>query len=220
MLLVSAISAQPRPATSADITALYKSIVGDWVGVCEQSTDGQQAENKYFQANIKETAPGTFTSIFSYYRSDGATGTPIKIGDTTAVLAIQPDGTVKNEIQGSGTVMVEKKPKQQTHKLTEVLTATGPASMAGQITGKISVSGLPFGLGKNGEVYGGKSIYALKDGVLTINQTLKAGFKILIAKKSFTIQANSTAKRGTDVAELMRAAHVATKTEAKPAQGS
>ena len=220
VLPASALSAQPKPASSADISALYKSIAGDWVGVCEQSTGGQQAENKYFHACIKETGPGTYTSTFNYYRSDGATATPIHIGDTTAVTTVQPDGAVKNEIEGSGTVLVDRQPKDQTHKLSEVLTATGPASMAGQITGKISVSGMPFGLGKNGQISDGKSSYSLKDGVLTISQTLKAGFKVLICKKSFTITANSTAKRGSNVAALMKADHIAERSGTKPIEGS
>lgn len=220
VLPASALSAQPKPASSADISALYKSIAGDWVGVCEQSTDGQQAENKYFHASIKETAPNTYTSIFEYYKSDGATATPIHIGDTTAVTTVQPDGAVMNEIEGSGTVLVDKQPKNQTHKLSEVLTATGPASMAGRITGKISVSGLPFGLGKNGRISDGKSSYSLKDGALTISQTLKAGFKVLVCKKNFTIAANSTARRGSDIAALMKADRIAEKSGTKPVEGS
>lgn len=218
--LASALRAEPRPASSTDISALYKSIVGDWVGVCEQSTDGQQAENKYFHACIKETGPDTYTSTFSYYRSDGATATPIRIGDTTAVLTIQPDGTVKNEIEGSGFILVDKEPKQQSHKLSEVLTSTGPTSMEGKLTGKISVSGLPFGLGKNGEVSDSRSTYALKDGVLTICQTLKIGFKVLVCKKSFVIMADSTARRGSDVAALMQASHIAEKSGTRPVEGS
>jgi hypothetical protein len=218
--LASAQVAEPKPAPSTDVSALYKTLVGDWIGVCEQSTDGQQAENKYFHACIKETGPDTYTSTFTYYRSDGATTTPIGIGDTTAVLTIQPDGTVKNEIEGSGSILVDKEPKQQTHKLSEVLTTTSPMSMAGKLTGKISVSGLPFGLGKNGEVSDSKSTYALKDDVLTICQTLKIGFKVLVCKKSYTITANSTARRGSDVSALMKAAHVAEKSGTKPAEGT
>lgn len=198
--------AQPAPMS---LPSFYKTLLGDWVGVCMQSTDGQQAENKYFRITIKDTGSGMFISQFTYYRSDGATGTPIQIGETTAISTVQPDGTIKNDIQGKGSILVEKKAKQQSHKLTEVLSPTGPTTFAGKIDGKISVSGLPFGVGKNGKVSNGKSAYLLNNGVLTINQTFKAAFKILLFKKSYTVTANSTARRGTDVSALMKAAHIA-----------
>lgn len=214
VLLISAAyaQAQPKPACQTEVTGIYKSLVGDWVGTCEQSTDGQQAENKYFHVTIKETGPDTFASTFTYYKSDGATGKPLEIGTTDAVTTVNADGTIKNDIKGAGTIMVEKEPKQMTHTLAETLSPTSPTSLSGQITGKISVSGLPFGIGKNGQISDGKSTYTLTGDTLTISQTLKAGFKVLLYKKSFTVTALSTAKRGSDVASLMQASHVAAKT--------
>jgi hypothetical protein len=212
-------SAQTAAEPQTTTAQLYKTLAGEWVGTCEQTTDGEPTENKYFQAVIKETSPNVFTSTFTYFKSDGATDKPVQIGSTKVVSTVQPDGTVKNDIQGEGTVLVENKPKNQTHKLSEVLTAEGHSSYSGKIGGKISVDGLPFGLGKNGRVSSGTSTYALNGDVLTINQKVTATFKILIAKKSFNITMNSTAKRGTDVAALMKADRIA-KTQPVGTKGS
>lgn len=208
---LSATWAQTPDSPEARPLELAQKMTGEWIGVCEQSTDGQQAENKYFHAVIKQTGPNTLEGKFSYYRADPATGEPVDVGEATAAISIEPDGTIRNNVSGTGVVMVENKPKPETHELAEILTMTEAGGLSGRITGKISVDGLPFGLGKNGQVSDGSSTWALKDDVLTINQTMTAGFRILFCKKSFTIAAISTARRGSDVAALTKASRLAAK---------
>ena len=193
-----------------------KRIAGEWVGVCEQSTDGQQAENKYFHAVIRRTSDDTLESKFSYYRADPGTGEPIPIGDTTSTTTIGDDGTVKSEMAGEGTIIVEKKPKKEKHQFAETLTVRDSNSLDGRLTGKISVEGLPFGVGKNGQISDGCSTWTLDGDVLTINQTIKAGFRVLMFKKEFTVVANNRARRGSDVAALTKASRVASKSECAP----
>ena len=209
--VLSAASAQMPASPDARPLELAQKMTGEWIGVCEQSTDGQPAENKFFHAMIRQTGPNTLEGKFSYYKADPATGEPVDIGDATAAISIEPDGTIKNNVSGTGVVLVEKKPKRETHQLAEVLTMTEAGTLSGRITGKISVDGLPFGLGKNGQVSDGSSTWTLRDDVLTINQTMTAGFRILFYKKTFTIAANSTARRGSDVAALTKASRLAAK---------
>jgi len=190
-------------------------IVGEWVGVCEQSTDGLQAENKYFSATIRQTGPNTLEGKFSYYKADPGTGAPVHVGDTTGLVTVGDDGTIKNEMSGEGSILVEKKPKQEKHQLTEVLTMSGENAFTGRLSGKISVDGLPFGVGKNGQVSDGSSTWALEGDTLIINQTIKAGFRVLLFKKEFTITACNKAQRGTDVAALINKSRVAT-TQCRP----
>ena len=213
ILSLSAVHAQPSPGSAGDF---FKSITGDWVGICEQSTDGEQAENKYFHANIKQAGTDTFNSEFRYYLTD-ASGKPVQIGSASMTTTIQPDGTAINKINGTGTMLVQKKPTQQKHDLTEVLVCNDTSSMSGKITGKIDVSGMPFGLGKNVKVANSTSKWALNNGTLEFQQTIKAGIKVFVFSKTFTVVANSTATRGTDVVSLMKAeARIASKPHATP----
>lgn len=191
-------------AQSNDPGSFFKSIVGEWIGVCEQSTDGQQADNKYFHVTFKEAGPGSFVGQFNYYRVDRKTGKPLHIGDSTISTTIDSGGTVHNSIVGKGSVLInETDSKDEEHQVSEVLTPSSQGSFSGKGEGKISVFGMPLGFGKNGKVQDATSSWAMSDGVLTINQKLKAKFKALFVGKSFSITANSTAKRGTDVFSLM-----------------
>ncbi|HOM72499.1 MAG TPA: hypothetical protein PLP86_09655, partial [Armatimonadota bacterium] len=205
--LSTANSAQPAPGQ--DARSFFKSIVGSWIGTCEQSTDGEKAENKYFQAVIKQIDGNTFQGEFEYYRLDTKTGSVVPVGQSSFLTTIKPDGTVQNKITGKGTVLVNYKPKDQKHDLSEVLTCIDGSSFQGKGTGTVSVSGMPLGLGKNGKVSDATSNWSLKNGVLSIDQNLKVGFKALFIKKSFKMTAHYTAKRGTNVASIIPKAQAA-----------
>jgi hypothetical protein len=181
----------------------FKSLTGEWIGTCEQSTDGQQAENKYFHAKVSQINPDTYQSKFDYYRADLKTGAPIPIGESNIVTTIKPDGSVSNKITGKGVMYVDKKLKNQQHELQEVLKGNTSGALQGTGSGKLSVFGMPLGLGKNGKVKDATSLWTLNNGVLTINQNLIASFKALFITKKFNFQAKYTARRGTDVAKLM-----------------
>ena len=177
--------------------------MGEWIGACEQSTDGEPAENKYFHAAVKQTDDNAFESTFEYYRVDKATGSPLHIGNTTIATAVQPDGTALSAINGCGVMLVSEKPKNQRHDFREVLRFTDVGSIDGEGSGTICVEGLPFGLGKNGKIRDARSAWTLSDGVMTMHQTLKASFRALIFTKSFDFTAHYTARRGSDIASLM-----------------
>lgn len=204
LMTAAASHAQPVPATNIGTGAFFQQIVGDWIGICDQTTDGQPADSKYFHVRITKTDDSTYVSVFRYYRLDQATGNPVQIGESKIATTVHPDGTAKSEIVGAGTILVDEKPKQQEHELVELLTATGANGMMGDISGKISVSGMPLGLGKNGSVGDGKSTWSLVDGTLSFRQSLKASFKVFFMTKSFTVVLSGSARRGSDVAELMK----------------
>ena len=200
--------------------AFIKSLTGEWIGTCRQITDGDQTEDKYFYAKFEKTGDNIFSGKFTYYRLDIKTGEPLNIGETTIASTIQEDGTVKNDIAGKGTMLVSNQPKDQEHQLIEILTVADNGSIVGKLDGKINVSGMPFGLGKNGKIRNATSAWKLEDGVMTIDQSLKAAFKVLMATKSFTVEAHSVARRGTDVISLMKKDQLAEKVAARPASGS
>lgn len=197
--------AQPSPPGRA--VDFYQKIVGDWVGTYEHTTDGEQAEDIYFKYSVKQADPNSFTGQFAYYRLNAA-GDAESAGTATIQSTVQDDGTVKNVISGDGTILIENKLKQQTYDLVETL-STSQCGLSGDIGGKLSVSGLPLGLGKNGQVSSGSSAWSLDGDTLTIKQSIKAGFKILLFSKNYSLLASSTATRGTDLASIMKKARVA-----------
>lgn len=194
--------AQPVDGTQSDTRNFFRGIVGEWIGTCEQSTDGQKAENKYFHGVIRQSGPNEFSSRFSYYRMDDKKGVPVAIGESTIITTLLPDGSAQNKITGNGVMLVNKQPKNQQHELIEVVHPSS-GGLQGQGSGKISVNGMPLGVGKNGKIRNAKSAWVLQNDVLTINQTLTAAFRAFIFGKSFGFTANYTAQRGTNVASLM-----------------
>jgi hypothetical protein len=181
----------------------FRKILGEWIGVCEQTTDGERADDKYFHVAINKTGENGFESRFEYYRLDPKTGAPVRAGESTVVTTVGPDGLACSKITGKGSVMVYKSLKTQQHSIWEVAKPVGPSGVHSEGKGTICVSGMPLGLGKNGKVTSTKSTWTLSDGGLLIQQTLKVGFRALFVGKSFDVTANYKAKRGTDVASLM-----------------
>lgn len=194
--------AQPCPGTASNIASFMSRITGEWVGTCQQSTDGQQAENKYYHLVIKRVDENNFEGRFEYYRSDQQTGLPLHIGDSTVSISIYPNGTAKGKFAGQGTMMVNKVPKQQRNEFTETIVPSGDG-LRGHGSGKISVSDMPLGLGKNGKINSSESDWSLNNGTFTIKERCTAGFRALVFTKVFKVVADSSARRGPDVASVM-----------------
>ncbi|MCE5198167.1 MAG: hypothetical protein ABFD54_00185 [Armatimonadota bacterium] len=213
LVLILSVSALAQPANpSGSIANFFHSIVGEWIGTCEQSTNGEKAENKYFHFVVTQVNSNSYNSKFEYFRFDDAKGAPIPIGSDSVITTIKPDGKAETKLDGKGIVLVENKPKNQTHSLVEVLSNV-PGGLQGKGTGKVSVSGMPLGLGKNGKVNSSQTAWALNNGILTINQQINVGFRALFFTKKFNMQAKYTAQRGSDVASIIKAP---TKVSAKP----
>lgn len=211
LVLIASVARSQSPAPQGTAAGFFRSITGEWIGACEQSTDGEKADNKYFHAVIRQLDDNTFESNFRYYRLDKNTGEAISIGESAVSTEIEPDGTAKNRVTGKGTVLVYEESKNQTHDLTEVLATTGENTLQGKGSGTISVSGMPFGLGKNGKIENAGSVWSLTNGVLSIRQTIKVGFRVLLFKKRFDVVADYTARRGSDLAALMKETRISAK---------
>lgn len=208
IVMIMPVLAQPAPPPSA--VDFYKQVAGDWVGTYEHSTEGEQAEDIYFKFSVKQLDSNSFSGKFTYFRLNPATGDPEPAGNAIIQSTVQPDGSVRNVTTGDGTILIENKLKQQSYNLIETL-GNSECGLAGNIGGKTSVSGLPMGLGKNGQIYNGSSIWSLDGDTLTIKQSLKVAFKVLLFNKSYALLASSKATRGTDLAALMKKSRVAEK---------
>lgn len=193
-------NAQSGQPTNPGIAEFFRGIVGEWVGVCKQATDGQTADDKYFHAQISESATGSFSAAFEYYRLS-ETGTLVRIGSSSVTATIAPTGsTATSRVTGTGEVLVDKKPRKQEHDLTEALTLISDGSVQGTGTGTLKVAGMPLGVGKLGKVRSDTSSWSLSNGTLSIRQSLSIVFKALCFGKSFKVDATYTAVRGSDVA--------------------
>jgi hypothetical protein len=216
-LLVAAVGyAQPSapPGGAAEpslhpssVASFLGSLVGEWIGTCIQSTDGQASDNKYFHAIIKQLDPDTYETVFEYYRLDPQTGAPIKVGLAIVTTKVAPEDTATNTIVGSGEVLLDPQTsKADQYELSEVLSVSPAGGLEGTGSGRISVSGMPLGLGKNGKVQDYRSTWSENNGVLSITEHLKVKFTVLFFSKRFTVVAGYTAQRGSDIAGLMKSA--------------
>lgn len=198
-----------------NVGEFFRSIAGEWIGICTQSTNSEQAPDKYFHARIAETNTGSFESSFEYYRLDKDSGKLTKVGEETILTSIKPDGTAECKITGKGSVLVNDQPKNQEHEFDEML-ATAGEELQGHGSGKISVSGIPLGLGKNGKIQNSRSAWNLKDDILIISQNITISFRALLFTKKYDLEATYTARRGSDVASLLTApVQVSAKPEGK-----
>lgn len=178
----------------------FGKVVGDWIGVCEQTTDGEKADDKYFHATVTRKDANTFETYFEYFRAD-KTGAPVRAGESTAITTIR-DGVASSKVTGKGFVLVYQKPKSQRHEIQEVTRGVTRDSLRSDGKGSISVMGMPLGLGKNGKA-DVKTTWSINGDSFTIRQKVKIVFRALFIKKTFDVTANYTAHRGADVAQLM-----------------
>ena|GEM_PF-2384574 len=193
---------KPAEKPVCAITEFFRGITGEWVGVCKQTTEGEVAEDKYFRACIRESSANCFEARFEYYRCDAA-GALVSIGGSDVKVAVSSDCTAVGRVVGDGEVLVDKKPKKQEHDLTEALTWLSQDQLQARGTGSLKVYGMPLGLGKLGKVRDDQSAWKVTNGALNIKQSLSIVFKALCFSKSFTIEANYAAVRGSEVSSIV-----------------
>lgn len=197
-----------QPASeSGGAESFFAGLPGDWVGTVSQSTDGEFGDTKYFHAAIKQTSLGVYASVFTYYRLDEKSGAPVLVGVSGMATEFDTAGTATNSVTGKGDILVDANTrKPETHALTELLRESPTGGLQGTGSGSISVTGMPLGLGKSGRIRGYFSTWSMRDDVLSISQRFTVEFRILVFRKSYTITADFTATRGSDILGLMKAA--------------
>ncbi len=201
----------PAPPTAAmptteppacPVAQFFEGIAGEWVGVCRQSTDGADADDKYFHACIRRQSKSCFEARFDYYRLDDK-GALARIGGSNVVVTVAGDCSATGRVTGDGEVLVDKKSKKQEHDLTESLTWLAENQLQARGSGSLKVYGMPLGLGKLGKVREDQSAWRVADGALSIQQTLSIVFRALCFSKSFKIEADYSAVRGSDVSSVV-----------------
>jgi len=205
VISVSGHAQQAAPPT--DVAGFFRETTGEWIGTVEQYTNGVKADTKYFHAVVRQTSPDTYEAVFDYYRIDKQTHAPVQVGVTNMTSKITPEGTAKNTITGKGDVFVDPNTlRHEEHTLSEILRMTPSGNLEGKGSGKISISGIALGAGKNGKVSNYTSTWALNNGIFTINEQLSVTFKALFFAKHYNIIYNFEGKRGSDIMGLMKSA--------------
>lgn len=191
-----------QPASqSSGIESFFAKLPGDWVGTVSQSTDGKFADTKYFHAVVKQLSPDIFETVFTFYKLDKKTGAPVLAGLSGMETKIDTAGTATNILTGKGDLQVDAKTwKPETHEMTELLRTSPVGGLLGTGSGSITVGG------RNGEVQGYSSTWLLNNDVLKISQRFKVKFQVFVFSKSFTITADYTAIRGSDLIGFIRTA--------------
>jgi hypothetical protein len=93
---------QALPADPGAIERFFHSMVGEWIGTLDQSTDQVKAPIKYFHALVKRTGPDSYKTVFEYYKLDPETREPVDAGTSIMVTRIAPGGSGTNTITGPG----------------------------------------------------------------------------------------------------------------------
>lgn len=195
---------QPVDAASkADICKVFDKMTGEWVGVCDQKTDGEELDRQYFVVNVKKTGEDVYQSKFSYYIRNEKTGSPEPAGSMLIVTVLKADGRVVNRINGEGRVMFNGKPKTQKYEIIESIILVPDGTIRSSGSGEICVDGIPFGLGKNGKLTDTKSVWRFYNGVFSICQEVNAKFKALFVSKSYKFRAEYSASKGSNISEFM-----------------
>ncbi len=170
-LITSSIGYDQSVVQPSEVRGIIHKLIGEWIGAYEQFTDGKKADTKYFHAVIKESGSDTYQTVFDYYRLDEKTGAPIKVGESTMTTVVASDGTATNNIIGKGQVLIDPRiSKPEQHDLREVLRVSPSGGMQGSGSGRISVSGMAFGMGRNGKVNDYRSDWTVQNGTLKISQ--------------------------------------------------
>lgn len=186
---------------ASDIAEFFRSITGEWIGTCKQTTDNNPTDDKYFRAIIKESAPGLFEAHFDCYRAD-CKGALQHIGSSNVTTTTSETGTI-GRVVGTGEVLVDRKVRKQEHDLTETMVATAAGVVTARGSGSLKVSGMPLGLGKLGQVREDLSSWSLSNGTLNVHQSMNIVFRALFLSRSFKVDASYTAVRGSDVSSLI-----------------
>jgi hypothetical protein len=180
----------------------FADLEGEWVGTSRQRVEGQDPLARYFHLVVRRQDAGTFTTTVRYFRPNPKTGALEPAGSEQGTSILQPDGTIQRQMEGTGSVLYEDKPRPEAHSAIGRARATGAGTMEGEASGKIRVDGLPLGFGKRGKLEQARERWTLSSGVLTGRTSFVASFKKLLISKRFKVETTCRAERGSDVAAL------------------
>jgi hypothetical protein len=177
----------------------YTRVLGHWVGTTVSRLDTAEPVTGYFHLLITRVDENTFREEYTFYRIHPKTGVLERSGTQSDLSTIASDGVIHRTSRGSGTVLIDFKPKNQSFEASGEAHFTGADRLEAAATGKIAVDGMPLGLGKRGKIQKATATWSLADDKLIGQTHLEMMFRVLFFGKRYRIETQLRAQRGASV---------------------
>lgn len=181
------------------VERFYGRILGDWVGESVARVQGQDTATTYFHLSVTRAEPGVFHETFTFYRRDSRTGALQPSGTQTNRATLEASGRVRCEAEATGTILIDFKPKKQTWKTTGAGRCEGDDRFCADVSGRISVEGMPLGVGKRGRIRSARASWTLQGEILRGRTEVESRFRAFLVSKSYRVVTEMRAERGRDV---------------------
>jgi hypothetical protein len=189
------------PDATARLTAaqqFYTRVLGHWVGTTVSRLEGAEPVTGYFHVLIARVDENTFSEEYTFYRIHPKTDVLERSGTQSDLTTIASDGVIHRTSQGSGTVLIDFKPKKQSFQASGEAHFTGADHLEVEAKGKIAVDGMPLGLGKNGKLKA-TAAWALEEDKLISQTHVETSFRVLFFTKRYRIEIKLRGPRGDNV---------------------
>jgi hypothetical protein len=196
--LCAELPGHPSPQTPA-AQQFYTHVLGQWVGTTVSRLDGAQPVTGYFHLLVTRVDDKTFREEYTFYRVHPKTGVLECSGTQTDLSTIVGDAVVHRTCKGSGTVLIDFKPKNQAFEADGEARFASPEHLDAEVKGKISVDGMPLNLGKNGKLRKATASWSIEEGKLVGQTQVETSFRAFLFTKRYRIQTELRAQRGTSV---------------------
>jgi hypothetical protein len=184
------------PLTAAQ--QFYTRVLGHWVGTTVSRLDTAEPVTGYFHLLITRVDENTFREEYNFYRIHPKTGVLERSGTQSDLSTIASDGVIQRTSRGSGTVLIDLKPKNQSFEASGEARFTGADHLEVEAKGKIAVDGMPLNLGKNGKLKATAS-WSLEEDKLISQTHVETSFRVLFFSKRYRIETQLRAQRGANV---------------------
>ena len=177
----------------------YTRILGDWVGTTVSRVNEDPPVTGYFHLVITRVDANTFREEYLFYRVLPGTGALERSGTHTYLTTIASNGTIQRTYRGSGTIIIDGKPKKQSFEARGAVHSAGPDHLEAEGQGKIAVEGMPLNAGKKGKLRRATTTLSQKGGKLIGQTRLEASFRVLFVSKRYRIESRLRGQRGKKV---------------------
>jgi hypothetical protein len=189
--------APTAPPTAAQ--QFYTRALGDWVGTMVSRLNGAEPATGYFHLVITRVDPNTFREEYTFYRLHPKTGVLERSGTQSVLSTIESSAVIHQTCRGSGTVLIDFQPKDQSFEAEGLAHFTGPDHLEAEAKGKIAVDGLPLNLGKHGQLRKATATWSLEEDQLIGQTRVETSFRALLFARRFWIETQLRAQRGANI---------------------
>jgi hypothetical protein len=194
--------ASSGPCLPTPAEQFYTRVSGQWVGTTISRLDDAPPVTGYFHLTVSRVDDHTFQEEYTFYRIHPKTGVLERSGTQIDLSTMEGAGALRRSCKGSGTVLIDYKPKNQRFEASGEARFTSPDHLEAEVKGKIAVDGMPLNLGKNGKLRKATASWSLEDGQLIGQTAVETSFRALLFTKRYRIQTELRAQRGTSVQAL------------------